>query len=129
MIICELPDAENEMLDFKSKAAIQISKAIGRMDLLKEYDTLRVKLKDKSSIKGYKPSSSEKKHYNELLSRVHTQVLSTKHKLKAEIKQFETSYYCKHGMLPTRRETGYVDSRNKLDYARKLLSLWHNFDL
>ena len=128
-ISCEIPHSENEMLDFKSKAAIQISKAIGRMDILKEYDTLRTKLKGKSAIKGYKPSPSEKKRYNELLSHVHTQVLSTKHKLKVEIKRFETNYYCKHGMLPTRTEVDYVELRNKLDYTRKLLSLWHNFDL
>ena len=100
MISCELPDFENKMFDFKSKAANQISKAIGQMEVLQEYDTMRAKLKEKSSTKGYKLSSSEKKHYKQLLSQVHTQVLSTKHKLKGEIKQFETNYYCKHGMLP-----------------------------
>ena len=76
MIIYEFPDAENEMLDFNFKAAIQISKAVRRMDLLKEYDTLHAKFKDKSSIKGYKPSSPKRKHYNKLLSSVHIQVLS-----------------------------------------------------
>ena len=64
--------------------------------------------------------------YNKLLSWVHTQVLSTKHK---QIKQFEANYNCKYGMLSTRREIDYVELHNKLDYARKLLSLWHNFDL
>ena len=137
-ILCEVAkeiDSDHEMFhdrechDLQSKAAIQISKVIGHGEILKEYDTLRVNLKKKSSKKGYKPSPSDRKHYNKLLSQVHTEVLSTKHKLKAEIKYYETNYYCKHGMLPSNKEKDYGDLRRKLDYVRKLLSLWHKFDL
>ena len=122
-------DAQDEMVEdntFQSKAAIQIHKTIGSLDVLQEFDELRTNLKKKSSIKGYRPSSSDKERYKTLLSQVHTQVLSTKYKLKTDIKKFETNYYCKHGVVPNRKED-YDELHNKLDYVRKVLSLWHKF--
>lgn len=114
MIVCEVTleqetSHDKEHHDFQTKATIQISKVIGEVPILKEYDALRANLKKKSTKHRGKPSSSKKKNYYKLLSQLQTQVLSTKHKLKAEIKQFERNYYCKHGMLPNKKEVDYVD--------------------
>ena len=122
MITCEF-DAHDEMVEdkkFQSKAAIQISKAIGSLDVLQEFDKLRINLEKKSIIKGYQPLSSDKERHETVLSQVHTQVLSTKYRLKTDIKKFETNYYCKHGVLPNIKEDNCGELRNKLDYVRKI---------
>ena len=117
---------DRECHDLQLKAAIQISKVIGHGEILKEYDTLRVNLKKKSSKKGYKPSPSDRKHYNKLLSQVHTKVLSTKHKLRQKSKIMKLTTTVSMGCYLA---TKIRDLRRKLDYVRKLLSLWHKFDL
>ena len=52
MIACEF-DAQDEMVEdntFQSKAAVQISKAIGSPEVLQKFDELCTNLKKKSSI-------------------------------------------------------------------------------
>ena len=114
---------------YLSKAAIQICKAIGAQELLREYDHLRIKLKSNAAKSKTKPSNSERKKYILLLSQLQTQVLSTKYTLKMEIKKIETESYQKHGLLPGRSRKDYDDLRKKLDYIRKLLAVWHNYEL
>ena len=62
-IDCDVRESEVEDDTYKSKAAFQISKAIGTQKNLAEYDNIRVQLKCKATTtkKGVKPSFSEKK--------------------------------------------------------------------
>lgn len=72
-------EPEVEDSTYKSKAALQISKAIGTQQILTDYDNIRTQLKHKAATtEGVKPSLSEKWKYDSLLSQLRTQLLSTK---------------------------------------------------
>lgn len=119
-----------EQSSYKSKAAILISKVIGQSEPLVEFDHLRMELK-KKVIEKRIPTPSEKAQYIKLLVRLEIKVQSIKSQLKAILKEYETSYYCKHGVLPPSRgeDVEYNQQRHKLDKARKILTLWHKFEL
>ena len=133
MIDCDIQEPEDDDINtctmYKSKAALQISKAIGPQPILKVYDALRTDLKIKVSEKKLKPSHTEKTRYESLLAQIHTKVSSQKYELKRDIKCFETEHYQKHGVLPSRNQKDYDSLRKKLDYVRKLLTAWHNYGL
>ena len=61
---------------YKSKAALQISKAIGPQQILKVYNALQTDLKIKVSEKKLKPSHIEKTMYESLLPQIHTSFIS-----------------------------------------------------
>ena len=132
MIDCDIQEPEDDINTctmYKSKAALQISKAIGPQPILKVYDALRTDLKIKISEKKLKPSHTEKTRYESLLAQILTKVSSQKYELKRDIKCFETEHYQKHGVLPSRSQKDYDSLRKKLDYVRKLLTAWHNYGL
>ena len=80
-------------------------------------------LKEKAHS-GVEPSVQEKKHYNTLLAKLQTLVLSTKYKLKTDVKELETNHYCSQGTLPNSNDDSVYDHlRKKLNYTQKLLTL------
>jgi hypothetical protein len=78
-----MKEPETEYTTYESKAATQISKAIGNPQILTLFDKLRVELKSKTAEKV----TLEKQKYTSVLSQVHTKVLSTKYELKSSMKQ------------------------------------------
>ena len=71
----------------------------------------------------------KKKHNNKkLLAQLHTVLVSTKYKLKENIKEIENTHYNATGQLPA-NNSAYDQLRKELDYARKLLGFWYKFDL
>ena len=87
------PEDDDMSKMYKSKTALQISKAIGPQQILKVYDTFQTELKLKISEKKIKPSHTEKARYESLLSQIHTKVSSLKYELNRDIKRFETEHY------------------------------------
>ncbi len=126
---CELNCQYDEQTQttYQSKAAIQIEKAIGENSVLLEFDENRLQLKRKA-LQKKKPSTQEKTKYNALLAKLHIFITSTKHKMKKEIEDIESSHYAAQGTLPS-NNAEYDQLLKKLDYVRKLLGLWHKFDI
>lgn len=125
---CQMKEPEMEHTTYESKAATQICKAIGNPKILTVFDKLRVELKSKISQK-VKPTHLEKQKYASVLSQVHTKILSKKYELKSTIKKFEIEHFQKHGTLPSRKTKEYDILRKNLDYVKKLVTMWHNFEL
>ena len=116
--------------NFKTKAACQIENAIGTSQVLLEFDSLRASLKRKATDQQrFQPSTTEREHYNKTLAILHTQVLSTKYKLKDNVKAFETDYHQRNGTFPSREVEEYGELRKKTDFIKKILCVWHTFNL
>ena len=68
---------------YKSKAALQISTAIGTQQIVADYDNIRAQLKTKplpqKNLNLHLHKKMEKWKYDSLLSQLHTQLLSTKY--------------------------------------------------
>ena len=63
--------------------------------------------------------NSKQSSYHSRKNEVHFSSVTTMH---------STVVYNTDGILPSTKEEGY-NLRKKLDYARKLLNVWHNFKL
>ena len=129
MIDCDLPIDSNEQGYYQTKAANQIKKAIGEQHLLSEFDQIRIKLKETAN-RGQTPTKTEKEYYKTILAKLQTQLLCTKYRLKAEVKEYETHHYISLGNMPNRQDDPSLDKlHKKLDYVRKLTYLWHKFNI
>ena len=120
---CEVKGLGHSKYMYRSKSAIQISNVLGENSTLQEYDTLRMRLKEQAKT----PSIEEKAYYKKVLAKLHTATISNKEKLKTEIRNLERTHYQAHSTLPSSEQ--YKKIRTNLDNTRKLLNLWHKFDL
>ena len=129
-VVCDIKHLEDKSEEisndtqYKTKAAILISKVVQHNPALQEFDILRNSLKSKKMNKQ-KPTLSEQERYELLLAQLHTAVTSSKSVLKQNILKFENEYYTKHGVLP--REEEYSHLRKSLNLAKKLLIAWNSF--
>ena len=118
-------------LGFNSKAAKQISTLLsgdGEEKQLRAFDSMRQKLKTKlENNQGV--SEDEKKEYSVILAKLHTLIVSNKHKLKADISNFEKRHYLEHGSIPTKETPTLEHLLKKLNNIRKLLTVWHKFEI
>ena len=112
-------------LGFISKAAKQLSTLLSGDGEEKQLLTMRQKLKTKLE-KNQGVSEDEKKEYCVNLAKLHA---SNKHKLKADISNFEKRHYIAYGSIPT-QETPTLDHvLKKLNNIRKVLTVWHKFEI
>ena len=132
-LVCDIEHLQEDKDDetcvptqYKTKAAMLISKIVKQNLALQEFDILRNGLKAKKRNKE-KPTPSEQELYELLLARLHTAVISSKYVLKQETKKFEQEYYKEHGVLP--REDEYSHLQKPVNLAKKLLASWNSFGI
>lgn len=124
-INCDLQEQHDTQ--YKSKAATQLVKAMGKTQLLQDFDDLRSRLKNKKTT-NEKITTSEREQYNTILAKLHTQLLSKKYKLKEEIKKIETETYFTQGNLPnTSSNTSLQTMHQDLHNVKKTITLWYKF--
>ena len=106
---------------FKTKHAACIAKLLGKTLKVKEFDDLRVTLKNSK-----KPSNTIRQRHEKLLAEFQIAIQNVKSATIDSVKQVENTYFRTHSTLPTEKtctELAKLLKTHKL--ATRMLATWH----
>lgn len=114
------PTTQTDIIPYKSKHANEIAKVLGTSEELKEFDTVRYRLKSRQTL-----SRDDKQKHQRLLYKLQLSVQSKCSTLLKQLSSVEEQHFLRHGQIPKSSDCPEHDITTRIKHINKLLRLWN----